>query len=549
MAVTAPADKRFRRSHVKPSRKRSRLPSWKWRAVAAALALGAAIYAGQRAVAIVAGLDVFEVERITVRGNHRLSKGEVLALLEGFHGRSILQVDLRTGAARCAIHHGSPMRRCDGPSIHGGCCDSRTPSAGNGRINGVLYLIDDLGVAIASMGRYMRTSICDHRRSSSVTGDEKCQIGHARRSRAAHRCAAGRNMAGRFRKSTCATREMRFIAGRRSDAHRLGHERFVERISRISIAPGSSRAGPSIDTSICASRTSVREARKDARDTGRRKTAPKTRRSAAWASALGAGQGDYREYANRGDICRAGHRHLEWSRPSWPRRGRRQPEIIGIGVSEAKGIRRGASSTSKPPSSDQTRGRGSRIDGGRRGATRCTSRAPARTSRASTAAGVIAVAGKNARSRATMCGGRSTRRRPSRFRLDVRFERAAAGFRVDDQDGIGAPVGMTGARLEVNVHIVTGGSTATQNVVACVNRAGIHVVDTVIEQLAASEAVLTPDEKELGVALVDIGGGTTDIAIFERGSLWHTGVIGIGGDHFTNDIAVGLRTPIQTRRS
>jgi len=117
-------------------------------------------------------------------------------------------------------------------------------------------------------------------------------------------------------------------------------------------------------------------------------------------------------------------------------------------------------------------------------------------------------------------------------------------FVVDDQDGVGAPVGMTGARLEVNVHIVTGGTTATQNVVACVNRAGISVVDTVIAQLAASEAVLTPDEKELGVALVDIGGGTTDLAIFERGSLWHTGVVGIGGDHFTNDIAVGLRTPI-----
>src|SRR3954464_13389301 len=117
-------------------------------------------------------------------------------------------------------------------------------------------------------------------------------------------------------------------------------------------------------------------------------------------------------------------------------------------------------------------------------------------------------------------------------------------FVVDDQDGIGAPVGMTGARLEVNVHIVTGGTTATQNIVACVNRAGLTVVDTVIEQLAASEAVLTPDEKELGVALLDIGGGTTDLAIFERGSLWHTGVVGIGGDHFTNDVAVGLRTPL-----
>jgi len=115
---------------------------------------------------------------------------------------------------------------------------------------------------------------------------------------------------------------------------------------------------------------------------------------------------------------------------------------------------------------------------------------------------------------------------------------------VDDQDGIGAPVGMTGARLEVNVHVVTGGVTATQNIIACVNRAGVRVMGTVLGQLAASEAVLTPDEKELGVALLDIGGGTTDLAIFERGSLWHTAVVGVGGDHFTNDIAVGLRMPI-----
>jgi cell division protein FtsA len=117
-------------------------------------------------------------------------------------------------------------------------------------------------------------------------------------------------------------------------------------------------------------------------------------------------------------------------------------------------------------------------------------------------------------------------------------------FVVDEQDGIGAPVGMMGARLEVNVHIVTSSISSTQNIVACVNRAGVNVTETVTEQLAASEAVLTEDEKELGVALVDIGGGTTDIAIFEHGSLWHTAVVGVGGDHFTNDIAVGLRTPI-----
>jgi cell division protein FtsA len=117
-------------------------------------------------------------------------------------------------------------------------------------------------------------------------------------------------------------------------------------------------------------------------------------------------------------------------------------------------------------------------------------------------------------------------------------------FVVDEQDGIGAPVGMTGARLEVNVHIVNGSSSSTQNLVACVNRAGVHVFEPTLGQLAAAEAVLTRDEKELGVALVDIGGGTTDVAIFERGSVWHTGVVAVGGDHFTNDIAVGLRTPL-----
>ena len=94
------------------------------------------------------------------------------------------------------------------------------------------------------------------------------------------------------------------------------------------------------------------------------------------------------------------------------------------------------------------------------------------------------------------------------------------------------------------MHIVTGSQAATQNLVACVNRAGVEVSDTVISQLAAAEAVLTDDEKSLGVAMVDIGGGTADLAIFERGSLWHTAVVAVGGDHFTNDIAVGLRTPI-----
>ena len=117
-------------------------------------------------------------------------------------------------------------------------------------------------------------------------------------------------------------------------------------------------------------------------------------------------------------------------------------------------------------------------------------------------------------------------------------------FVVDDQDGIGDPTGMTGTRLEVNVHVITCSTTAAQNTVTCVNRAGLEVIDTVLTQLAAAEACLTPDEKELGVALVDIGGGTTDLAIFEKGSLWHTAVLQVGGEHFTNDVAVALRTPV-----
>ncbi|MEE3202774.1 MAG: cell division protein FtsA, partial [Acidobacteriota bacterium] len=117
-------------------------------------------------------------------------------------------------------------------------------------------------------------------------------------------------------------------------------------------------------------------------------------------------------------------------------------------------------------------------------------------------------------------------------------------FVVDDQEQIIAPVGMTGSRLEVQTHIVFSKQSTSENVVASVNRAGVKVVDTVLEQLAAAEAVLTPDEKELGVAIVDVGHGITNYAIYERGSLWHTGSIEQGGELFTTDLAVGLRTPI-----
>jgi cell division protein FtsA len=117
-------------------------------------------------------------------------------------------------------------------------------------------------------------------------------------------------------------------------------------------------------------------------------------------------------------------------------------------------------------------------------------------------------------------------------------------FIIDDQDGIREPLGMSGVRLEAKVHIVTGAVASAQNIVKSCNRAGLEVADIVLEQLSSSEAVLSPDEKELGVALVDIGGGTTDIAIFVDGAIKHTSVLSLGGNHLTNDIAVGLRTPM-----
>jgi cell division protein FtsA len=114
---------------------------------------------------------------------------------------------------------------------------------------------------------------------------------------------------------------------------------------------------------------------------------------------------------------------------------------------------------------------------------------------------------------------------------------------IDDQDGIKDPLGMSGVRLEARVHIVTGATTAMQNIVKCCNRSGLHVADVALMGLACADAVLTEDEKDLGVALADMGSGTTDITIFHDGAVKHTAVLPIGGNHVTNDIAAGLRTP------
>lgn len=118
-------------------------------------------------------------------------------------------------------------------------------------------------------------------------------------------------------------------------------------------------------------------------------------------------------------------------------------------------------------------------------------------------------------------------------------------FVVDGQDGIHDPLGMTATRLEANVHIVTGARTHNQNVLTCVNKAGIAVQELVLEQLAAAEAVLTQDEREMGVLLMDIGGGTTDYAVFLEGNVIHTNVLPVGAGHFTSDISVVLRTPME----
>ncbi|MCG8324409.1 MAG: cell division protein FtsA [Thiotrichales bacterium] len=118
-------------------------------------------------------------------------------------------------------------------------------------------------------------------------------------------------------------------------------------------------------------------------------------------------------------------------------------------------------------------------------------------------------------------------------------------FIIDNQEGVKEPIGMSGVRLEAKVHMVTGAVSAAQNIIKCVRRCGLEVDDIILEQLASSYSVLTDDEKDLGVCMVDIGGGTTDIAVFTDGAIHHTAVIPIAGDQVTNDIAVALRTPTQ----
>ena len=223
----------------------------------------------------------------------------------------------------------------------------------------------------------------------------------------------------------------------------------------------------------------------------------------------------------------------------------RKLEVIGIGTAESRGLRKGVvvnldstSAAIKKAQEEAELMAGVEIDAAFVGISGAHIRS-------FNSRGVIAVSGKDRKIsredvRRVVEQSKAVSIPPDRQIIHV----IPQEFVVDDQDGIKDPLGMSGIKLEVNVHIVTSAITSVQNLRACVERAGIHIQEIVLNQIASSLATMTPDEKELGVGLVDIGAGTTEVAIFERGSLWYTSIIPLGGDNFTNDIAVGLRTPI-----
>jgi cell division protein FtsA len=223
----------------------------------------------------------------------------------------------------------------------------------------------------------------------------------------------------------------------------------------------------------------------------------------------------------------------------------RKIEVIGIGTAESKGLRKGVvvnleatTSAIKKAQEEAELMAGVEIDSAFVGISGAHIKS-------FNSRGVIAVSGKNREItrediRRVIDQSKAVSIPPDRDVIHV----IPQEFVVDEQDGIKAPLGMSGIKLEVNVHIVTSAITSVQNLRTCVERAEIEIRQVVLNQIATAQAILTHDEKELGVGLIDIGAGTTEVAIFERGSLWYTSIIPIGGDNFTNDIAVGLRTPI-----
>lgn len=223
----------------------------------------------------------------------------------------------------------------------------------------------------------------------------------------------------------------------------------------------------------------------------------------------------------------------------------RKVEIIGIGTADSKGLRRGVvvnleatTAAIKKAQEEAELMAGVEIDSAFVGISGAHIKS-------FNSRGVIAVSGKNREItrediRRVIDQSKAVSIPPDREIIHV----IPQEFVVDEQDGIKTPLGMSGIKLEVNVHIVTSAITSVQNLRTCVEKAQIEIEQIVLNQIATAASVLTHDEMELGVGLIDIGAGTTEVAIFERGSLWYTAIIPIGGDNFTNDIAVGLRTPI-----
>ncbi len=223
----------------------------------------------------------------------------------------------------------------------------------------------------------------------------------------------------------------------------------------------------------------------------------------------------------------------------------RKIEVIGIGTSESRGLRKGVvvnldetSDAIKKARQDAELMAGQEIHSAFIGVSGAHIKS-------FNSRGVIAVSGRNREitkedKRRVLEQSKAVSIPPDREIIHV----IPQEFIVDEQDGIRDPLGMNGIKLEVNVHIVTGSVTLLQNLRTCIERSDIAIESLVLAQIADSPAVLSSDEKELGVGLIDIGAGTTEVAVFERGSLWYTSIIPLGGDNFTNDIAVGLRAAI-----
>ena len=251
MPVTAPADKRFRRAHLKPSRKRTGWRFWRWKAVASAVVIGLAFYAAHRAVAVVAGLEIFHVEHITIRGNQRLSNGEVMGLLHGLRGRSILSVDLedwRRTVLNSPWVSDAAFRRTL-PSTVDVTIQERVP-LGIGRINGILYLVDDRGTVIDEYGpSYADLDLPIIDGLSSAPGDEISDVSRAALARRLLDALRVGNMAGQISQIDVSdARNAVVLLEGDPTLIRLGNERFVERLqSYFEIAPALRERVPAID--------------------------------------------------------------------------------------------------------------------------------------------------------------------------------------------------------------------------------------------------------------------------------------------------------------